>query len=831
MDARRGELVDISIVLDLGEVSRGDLAVAGGKGANLGEMIRAGFPVPPGFVVTAQAFADQAAEWGLAERIGALVAANDWAAASAAAEEVVQSGAMLPAIESAIREALADLGAEKVAVRSSATAEDLADASFAGQQETYLDVAGESEVLAAIRRCWASLYHPKAFHYRHARGISHLDVAIAVVVQEMVRSDAAGVLFTVDPVAQRSDRMLLSATFGLGEAVVSGRQRGDTYRVRREPSEGAAASERPSTRTAHAALAIVDRDLETPGRPSLSDASVLDLCHFGLSLEAHFGGPQDVEFAVAGGRISLLQSRPITTLGAAEIEPIEPLGELDFLQQRSIPANLDRFPIAPKPLDHWLMNRANGAITHMIRYIGFDIEEGGEQPLWREAFVPPRSRPTLRLLGVPARVARGLGQDWSAWWESEPAPRLRELCRPIDLTALDDAELLRHADRMVRTFGETLGVRFEPMLGLMGNVGLGIGARMAVGKERAPAVVADLFAGLPTKTSETNQAVFRLSRQALSAGPEVQNAILEGRIDDLQASEAGRAFLAAFQAFLEEYGHREGTCLYLSAPVWRHDPETVWALVRGFLNVSELREDSGDERHRAALEEVERGLGRVPGLSGAFRSLLERVRAIVAYRENTHFDLSRPLAAMQSIVHEIGRRLHEREHLPSPADVFYLTEAEVKAWLPGGAPARGEIESLLRRRRATYQVVNGRWQKRRFSGDGASGELRGTGASAGVVKARARIVRGEHQFDRLKPGEILVCTYTNPSWTPLFSYAAGVVTDTGGPGSHAAIVAREYGIPAVMGAAGATERIADGQEILVDGAEGRVTLVGRADGR
>jgi pyruvate,water dikinase len=796
-------------------------------------MLRLGLAVPPGFVVSAAAYAEQAVEWRLAERLSAPLAACDWEAAAGEASELFKKSAMLPRIENAIRAAYRELGAQKVAVRSSATAEDLSDASFAGQQETYLDVAGEEDVLVSIRRCWASLYGPRALHYRHVRGISHLLVQMAVVVQQMVPSEAAGVLFTVDPVDQRSDRMLLSAAPGLGEAVVSGHRRGDTYRLRREPYGGAAGENgdpaEAAARAGQGSIAIADRDLETPGRSALSDAQILELGRLGLRLEAHFGCPQDVEFAAAGGRIFLLQSRPITTLGTAEIEPIAPLGDLDFLQRRSLPVNLDRFPIAPRPLDQWMLTGVFGALAHMIRYIGFDVTEADEravhQTLWREASLPPKSRPTLRLFGIPLRIKRGLGQDWTAWWNAGPMDRLRRVIQPVDFTALDDTEIVRRVDEMVDVFGSVLGERFEPMLGLMGMMGVGIGVRLAVGTKRAPTVLADLLGGLHTRTSETNRAIFLLAREAIAAGPSVVDTIRSGRIDELHNSGPGQCFLAAFNAFLDEYGHREGVCLYLSTPVWRQDPEPVWSLIRGFMQISELPEDAGAERYRTALEEVESRLRAAPGAAAAFRGLLDRVRAIMVYREDTHFDLTRPLAAMQSAVAEIGRRLHDRGLLPSPAEVFYLTETEVRTWLFGQAPPVEQAHKLLKRRRATYQVVNGRWQKRRFTGGTAGDELRGTGASAGVVRARARIVRGEHQFDRLKPGEILVCSYTNPSWTPLFAYAAGVVTDTGGPSSHAAIVAREYAIPAVMGAAGATERIEDGQEILVDGTEGTVRIM------
>ncbi len=275
------------VIYPLSELSRADLSVAGGKGANLGEMIRLGLPVPPGFVVSTRAYADQARRWGLAERLSAHLAANEDKAAASEAADLFRSGAMLPSIESAIREAYRELGSTKVAVRSSATAEDLAEASFAGQQETYLDVASADEVIASLRSCWASLYSPRALHYRRTKGISHLAVEIAVVVQRMVPAEVAGVLFTVDPVQQRSDWMLLSAAPGLGEAIVSGHRRGDTYRIRREAGKGTPGGLTGRDRR----LTIIDRDLESPGRSALSDADLLELGRLGLSLEARFRMP------------------------------------------------------------------------------------------------------------------------------------------------------------------------------------------------------------------------------------------------------------------------------------------------------------------------------------------------------------------------------------------------------------------------------------------------------------------------------------------------------------------------------------------------------------
>ncbi|XXX82502.1 PEP/pyruvate-binding domain-containing protein [Sorangium sp. So ce134] len=862
------------LVHRLSQLSRADLSTAGGKGANLGELIRLGLAVPPGFVVSAGTYAEQARAWGLAERLGAHLAASRWEAAAAEAAGLFEQGAMLPGIEGAVRDAYRELGAPPVAVRSSATAEDLADASFAGQHETYLDVAGEDALLVALRRCWASLWSPRALGYRAARGIDHLGVDIAVVVQRMVPAEFAGVLFTVDPVGQRADRMLLEVAPGLGEAVVSGHTTGDVYRLRRAPFAGSAApgADRPNgaahagadklngaahtgadgpNGAAHAIadkpngaaragandLAIEDRDRREAGRPAPDDALVLELGRLGLRLEAHFGCPQDVEFAIAGGSLHLLQSRPITTLGAAEIEPLPPPPQLNRMQRRMLEANdNDRFPIAPRPLDQWGFRATLPALVRTVRFIGLDVDEDDERAwvdqLWRPLFVPPRMRPTLRLLRLPGKVATSLRNDPTAWWEGDGLKRLLDACAPVDLRALDDAALLRRADRIAQTLTDVLGDRFEKNApAQLAAVALRAPVTLAVGSKRAASVMGDLVSGVRTRTSEVNLALFHLARRAASAGPEVARAIREGRPEALRASDAGRAYLDEVEAFLEEHGHRESTGLYLSAPTWRQDPAPVWGLLRGLVDAAEPpSEEAGVARYRAALDEVTRALRFVPGLADAFRRNVERLRSAIVFRERTHYDLVRAFSALQAIVAEGARRLVERGRLPGPDDVFYLSEAELRAWLQGEAPPLDEVKRIVRRRRATYGVVNARWQRSAL-GAGAGGapgdELRGIGASSGVVRGRARLVRDEREFERLKAGEILVCRYTNPAWTPLFTLAAGVVTDAGGAVSHAAIVAREYGIPAVLGAAGATERIADGQEILVDGTEGRVALLGQ----
>lgn len=814
----------------LSEVGRHDLAVAGGKGANLGEMNGLGLPVPQGFCVTAPAYAAQVAEWGLGEVLAPALAQGDWAGVSAAAARIFQEQPLAPATEAAILQAYREMGEPLVAVRSSATAEDLADASFAGQQETFLNVQGAEALLRAVRDCWASLWGPRAVHYREQRSIVHLQVSMAVVVQEMVPAEAAGVLFTVDPVTRRGDVMLVEAAPGLGEAVVSGDVTGDLYRLERgtgaggtEAGAGGASGAEAGGAGAGGAgqVTVVERQVRQAGRPVLSDARLAELAGLGLRLEAHFGCPQDVEFAVAAGRLYLLQARPITTLA---VEPEEvPEEKLDFMQRRMLAEGQERYPMAPKPLDNLYWSVMMTALAGEMRRAGFGIDPTEEEKLheqiWRTVYIAfPPLKPTLRsFAGYYGRAMRALAFDWKTWWEQGPAQRVLAVTRTVDVRGLSDQELLDRADELLTVWRETFTERFGFSGALFTPGWLRALTALAVGRRRAGQVADDLMLGLRTRTEETNEALWRLSRE-VRAVEDDWAAVAQGRFDDVSPG-----LQAKVAAFLAEFGHREGATWYPSVPTWRQEPVQVWRLLQGLVAV-ETPPIAREGRYEAAIHLVEGRLRWFPPLLRRFRWLLEHIRAMMLFRENSHFDLTRPLASLQEVAAEWGRRLTARGLLGEPADVFYLTYDEVCAWLVGRAPGAEEARRHIARRRETYKVVNGRWQGRQFRASAGGADLRGVAASAGVVRATARIVASEADWHRLKPGEVMVCPYTNPAWTPLFAAAAAVVTETGGAGAHAAIVAREYGIPAVMGVPGATRLIRDGQEVLVDGGTGRVLL-------
>jgi pyruvate,water dikinase len=793
----------------LHEIARGDAATYGSKGANLGELIRLGMPVPTGFCVAASVYTEHAKRCRLTDALSPRIESRDWAAVEKVARDLLLAQPLDEALTAALSDALRRLEANAVAVRSSAVAEDLPEASFAGQYRTLLNVRTEEELQRAIGACWASLWSRPALEYRHRRSINQSAGGMALVIQSMVHAEASGVLFTVDPVSQRSDRMLIEAVSGLGESLVSGRTRDAIYRVDRNHFE------------------VVDQEVMAT---CLSPRLVEELCSLSLDVERHFGCPQDIEFAVSGEEISLLQARPITTLGHAVAEPLEPLGNPTFSDRMMRPLVTERYVIAPRPLDNITYTRCVGAAINGLRRFGAivttDDEAAFRSQIWHSAYRFPRHRLTWRVLFSSWQQIRLLKTDWLSWWKQGPRQALRDASEPTDLTRLDNSALFQRADHILAIWEEPLNMRMYAASACRSEVWLKLFVILAVGRRRCNHVLAKLLGGIRHPTLDANAALWELSRRA-QATLGVRDAVRDLDPDLLERTADGRSFLQAFDEFLETYGHRDGSCWYLSTPTWRRDPMQVWRLLKSMMEVEEPPRDleQSISDHRAARELVERRLRFIPGLRPAFRFFLDAIRSLTAFREHSHFDLTRPLSALQAIAAEWGRRLVERGALSEPDQVFYLTHAELRNWLLGQTPKFEEVRDLVARRYATYQLANTRWQAERHEG-GVRGEaLRGSATSPGVVRGRARIVRDEHQFERLQPAEVLVCPYTNPAWTPLFATAAAVVTETGGAASHAAIVAREYGIPAVMSVRNATRMLTDGDDVIVDGDRGLVRRI------
>ncbi|WP_336716166.1 PEP/pyruvate-binding domain-containing protein [Arthrobacter sp. USHLN218] len=824
----------------LADFGAADVAAAGGKGANLGELVRGGFPVPPGFVVSTAAYRLLLKETGLGGELVRLLEAGaasgspgtarpgpDGTAAGRAGQAVTGpdgasirdlfAGTGMPdRLRAAIIAAYRELGGGPVAVRSSATAEDLPGAAFAGQQDTFLDVDGERAVLRAVAGCWASLWTDRAMAYRNRNGIDPHQVGIAVVIQRMVRAEAAGVLFTANPLTGRRGELVVEAAAGLGEAVVSGALTPDNYVL-----------------DVHGALLRF-----TPGQGGavLVPAQLAGLASLAGRVQELFKRPQDIEWALAEGRLHLLQARPMTAL------PPEP-PRLNRLQRMVGPFFMEMFQQRPYPLDvsGWMQHGIGAMLERMAGSVGARFpplprllpEEDGVVV----QLILPVPRPTLRMLGAPLSVLRRARRFDAAQWTEDPrfAAFLAEIgrLRAGELAALPVRALLAAAEEALSAMSliTELRVSYLPSAFLpLGRLRLLL-ALLGAGR-LGPA----LIAGAETRTSQANRGLEALAEQ-VNARPDLAQAFrgLEPArlLVRLRQDPEFAGFREALDAFLAEYGHRETVSIVLSsAPTWAEAPEVVLGLVRSMLGERPAARDQSEEalarlwRHPAM---------RFAPLRRAVQRAVAEAKCGIAFRENTHFYATMVLPVLRRAYAELGRRLAGAGVLADPAEVYHLRFGElgelVRQADDGGAlpPTVAEsYRSVVRARAAKRRELQGvplldpvvLFARRRPP----SGVLvTGTGASRGQAAGRVRLVRGPEEFGLLRSGEILVCPYTNPSWTPLFRRAAAVVVDLGGLGSHAAIVAREYGIPAVMGTGNGTAVLRDGQYILVDGNRGTVT--------
>ena len=885
------------IVASLDAFGRDDLPIAGGKGANLGELRRAGFAVPPGFVATTAAYDRFVAAGGLGAVIKQAVTGLDvadttaLARASEAIRQAFDAASVPDEVAGAVRDAYRRLGGggneAAVAVRSSATAEDLPGATFAGQQETYLNVIGEAALLDAVRSCWASLWLPRSIAYRQRQGIDHRTVKLAVVVQELVDAEVAGVLFTANPITGARDELVIDASPGLGEAVVSWMVTPDhhvlkkgTWAIverqigRREvvirpaAGGGTAQTAHPAAEASGARCTACGAAAEPASQPALSEEALREIAQVGEAIERHYGTPQDVEWAWASGRCYVLQARSITALPPLSAAPIMSAVATASPALSSQPASTsgregwrrgrrrgaeraarrgpnlagELFPLRPYPLDidahlrPMLWAVGNAMATPLgIRFPSvedaLEIEDG--VPVRLKVFQP---RPTWRVVYKP----------WLTLWQRRYCDLLRwqedsalvEVHRRVaaldarDLTALSWLEV-------VATLHEAMGLgpavavlrdRYLPSA-IWSVVRLWLLLRLTGQQQQFGA----LLTGVETKTLELNRELERLAGR-VQAEAALRELFASSCTTELCATLAARpeaqAFWAAFQEFQRVYGHRETAITLCSQPSWREAPEiplgVIKALVAGQPR-SEHKQDTPAAWERVRDDVLAHSvLGKVP-LRRAFVSLLERARVFPQLREDTHFYFGLPLPQERRAVLELARRLVEAGALDVPGDVFYLTLPELEGagdpW-PPSPPEVERLRALVSQRKARWQALAGQPfvdpNLTETPETPPEALLAGTPGSAGVAEGPVRLVHGPEEFGKLQPGDVLVAPYTNPAWTPLFVLAAAVVVDTGGAISHAAIVAREYGVPAVMGTRAATTRLTDGQRVRVDGTRGLV---------
>ena len=853
------------------------LETVGGKGASLARLSNAGLPVPGGFHVTTAAYRQFVAENALQPRILAALEAVDVAqpstleAASRAIHDLFAQAHVPPDIAGAIARAYIDLPGDHpvVAVRSSATAEDLPDLSFAGQQETFLNIHGIEAVQEAVKRCWASLWTARAIGYRAQHSIDQNAVSLAVVVQMLVHAEAAGILFTANPVTGQRDQAMISAAWGLGEAVVGGLVTPDTLTV--DKATGSVLARETGDKQVMTVL-LESGTAEHPVPETLHRAPVLDdrataeLVRLGVQIEHLYGMPMDIEWALAEDKFAIVQARPITALPEPEAPPPtewklpDPKGQ--YLRASVV-------ELLPDPLTPLFATLGRAAINAGTKRLGAEL--AGSEDGWPDetvvtindyAYYTARFTPR-QMLGLlttmPFAMPRMMRRAETRW-RDEVHPRYVETiqrwqARPLnELPATDILTGVRQlADASFDVYALYQSGIF-PSANMSEILFTGVYDRLIKRPGDPTALTYVLgFDSTPILAEKSLYDIAEWCRTRPALTAYVANTPARQLAAQLKSEQAPPGVEAEdwlqwqnrFDAHLQQYGH----IIYdldFAKPVPADDPAPLLDTCRMFLSgqcVSPYaRQQSAAERREQAT------LGMLRRLRGLrlrlFRRLVTWAQKSVPLREEGLADLGLGYPLLRQMLLELGRRLVQAGAIEQADDIFWLVQAEAgqaSAALDKGESV-GSLADAVRQRKAVWRAEKrvtppqvlpprSKWMGIDLNklgpargGDQAGDTIKGAGTSPGRVTGTACVLHGPEDFDQMKPGDILIATITTPAWTPLFARAAAVVTDIGGQLSHGSIVAREYGIPAVLGTGVATQRIRSGQVITVDGGAGVVTL-------
>ncbi|TNF86437.1 MAG: hypothetical protein EP301_08620 [Gammaproteobacteria bacterium] len=855
------------------------LALVGGKTQGINRLIRAGLPVPEGFCLTTHAFEMfmQKLEFSGLRKL------NDPALAMPTAGRLRQAilDAEVPeplpsltatGLKTTIYSKRADPDqAVPLAVRSSATAEDLPGLSFAGQQASYLNVVGLHDLLEAIKGCWASLYTERAMRYRQRAGLAHDDVAMAVVVQRMVSAEAAGVMFTANPLTGARGEIVINANYGLGETVVSGAVTPDTFTLDRESLRltGTLLGSK-SIRTQPVGTSGTDEETVPEAdryQPVLSEPVLRQLAELGIAAEAAADGePQDLEWAFASGQCHLVQSRPITSLppppteadwqpppGVERLfrrqvvenmsEPLSPLFDELYLEE-GLDIGMDQLMAElelPMTLDDFI-HRPMFVTVNGFGYLRYDLRIG-----WRFAVILPKIL-YYYVVKLPG-LLRSLTERWQEAGRDSYL-NLIERWQPVNLDQASDEDLingiraLAHGDAAYWGYITMMVGAAKVTEGLLAWT---LNSRLVPGNHTS----GEFLRGFPSRTLDGQNALAELAR---NLSPALRTRLLDAGSGTLASAisdnEEGRGLARALEAHLDSFGHQIFDLDFVTPTLSEH-PEILLANLRSLLarDTAETMSAEALAREREALTQATLAkLG--PIRRWWFRKALGWAQKYAPYREDALFYMGAAWPLLRRMARHLGERLVNSESLEQAEDVFFLRTAELAE--------AGRAETVIARRHHLRELAKNRrglresrkslhppsrvpadvrfklgpldldrffeiWETQRRNPSDAD-VLTGFAVSPGRVTAPACVIASVEDFSKMQPGHILVCPTTTPAWTPLFAEAVGLVTDIGAVLAHGSIVAREYGIPAVMGTGNGTVRISDGDLITVDGDKGSVQL-------
>jgi rifampicin phosphotransferase len=859
-------------VLSLQEINESHVAVVGGKGAHLGELSRIeGIRVPTGFCVTTVAFrrimADASSIGDRLDPLSSLSPDDREAIRTLSAEirRILEGIAIPDDLASQITRSVVRLGEQAAyAVRSSATAEDLPTASFAGQLDTYLNIVGPAAILEHIRRCWASLFTERAVTYRLRNGFDQRKVQMAVIVQQMVFPQAAGVLFTADPVTSNRNIVSVEAAFGLGEALVSGRVPSDVYQVRESDIVAKGIANKPFAIYPSPAGGTQELPIEEErqDQPALTDAQVVQLAQLGRRIEGHFGLPQDIEWCLVEDSFQIVQSRPITTLfpipvtGDQENHVYVSVGHAQMMTDAMKPLGLSFWQLTtPRP-----MYVAGG---RLFVDVASDLASPASSASLLEVFgrSDPLTGNALKIILERDEFIPALGDEpsGSAPGGGVPAPIETDPAIVTGLIERSEASIAKLKsdirgksgsalfDFILADIQELRRFLFDPqshqvfMSAMEATWWLNENMEAKLGEKNAADT---LTQSVPHNvTSEMGLALLDVA-DVIRPYPEViallQRVEDENFLDELAKLSGGREARDAIGAYLQKYGMRCVGEIDITRPRWSERPTTLVPLILG--NVKTFEPGAGERRFEQgrleAWEKEQELLARLGDLPDGERKanetkrMIDRVRTFIGYREYPKYGMvSRYFVYKQALLEEAGR-LVQAHALREKEDIFYLTFQE----LHDVVRANHADDQLISQRKDSFRSYQALSPPRVFTSDGEvvagayrrddvpTGALVGLPVSAGTIEGRARVILDMAEAD-LEPGDILVTAYTDPSWSPLFVAITGLVTEVGGLMTHGAVIAREYGLPTVVGVEQATLLIRDRQRIRVNGTDGYVEIL------
>ncbi|KLU60990.1 phosphoenolpyruvate synthase [Peptococcaceae bacterium CEB3] len=875
-------------VLGFPEIDKTKLPVVGGKGANLGELSRIeGIRVPEGFCVTTEAYKKTIGQTpGFHALLEPLlhVKADDREKISEISGKIrgaIEETPIAQEIEEAVTRYLMVLGDQHAyAVRSSATAEDLPTASFAGQQDTYLNIVGKEAILKHISKCWASLFTDRAVIYRLQNNFDHNKVHLSVVIQKMVFPEAAGIMFTADPITANRKVLSVDASFGLGEALVSGLVDADIYKVR----EGKIVSKKISTKK----LAIYGikeggtrQVLLEPDKQSvqtLTDAQVLQLEKTGRRIEAYFGRPQDIEWCLYDGQFYVVQSRPITTLyPVPDVEDGKNHVYMSLAHQQMMtdvmkPFGLSFFPVWLKKISNDPLVAAGGRMYVDVSYelaspiaakIFVKTGLGSADILIQKALINvlkrkdyiktlARGKTTLGLSGGSmGDMISGLNQARKISREND-AGLIRKIIARQDALVPDMEQRISDKsgagliDFILRDMDEA----FKSIV--LDNYGVATVGILASGwlKRHLKKWLGEKDVTNILSQSLSNNVTSNMGLELLDVADVVRQypAVLEyfrhaddaTFFKDLEKLEGGKAVGDSMGNYLKKYGARCPGEIDITRPRWAEKPTMLIPLILNDIKnfAPGSHEIIFEQKRLEAEQRAQELIGRLEKLPGG-RKKAERtkkkisvMRNFVGFREYPKYAMMQRFYVYKQALKKEAARLVQEGLIREPEDIYYLTYEELRKVCD-----TNQLDyDIITRRKADCEIFEKLTPPRVMTSDGEiitgeydtgdipKGALIGVPVSTGVIEGRARIILKLEEA-QIEEGDILVTAFTDPSWTPLFVSIKGLVSEVGGMMTHGAVVAREYGLPAVVSVENVTSLIKDGQRIRVNGTKGYVEIL------